>query len=222
MTQSDSLSSETKAVFGNKTRGKILRTSLILFNASGFDSVSTAQIANAADVLDGTLWYHFKAKQDLAIAHLDLLEARIEQNLLHSNANEPTPLGGRMLKTFDALWDFRYLVRDPLPGLQSNLEFSKRLSNAYESVERIIKQRLIAASEEGLLTLEGADIDALATNCVLIGRYWLDYARIRNGPPGDSDENRQQAIQQILTVLKPHFSRKVLNFLSAKDTAEPN
>ncbi|MEL6692475.1 MAG: TetR family transcriptional regulator, partial [Pseudomonadota bacterium] len=51
------LSDATRDLFGTKTRGKILTTSLSCFNEDGFDRVSTAQLAETAEVLDGTLWY---------------------------------------------------------------------------------------------------------------------------------------------------------------------
>ena len=54
------------------TKENILENSLILFNEQGFDSVTTASIAKHSSILEGTLWYHFNTKLDLAMAHQDI------------------------------------------------------------------------------------------------------------------------------------------------------
>ena len=53
----------TLDLFSQKTRDKILAASLVLFNQRGFGAVTTAGIAEQAGILEGTLWYHFRAKK---------------------------------------------------------------------------------------------------------------------------------------------------------------
>ncbi|MEM8637028.1 MAG: TetR/AcrR family transcriptional regulator [Pseudomonadota bacterium] len=194
--------------------------SLELFNQSGFDAVSTAQIASASDVLDGTLWYHFKAKQDLATAHLQALETRLEQTLLASENSDSELVVERFLKPFDALWDFRYLLRDPLPALHTDPEFSKRITHAYEAVEKNTMHRLNKAFDEGLLALAGVDASALAKNCVVIGRYWLDYARIRNGDLENGETDKVQAARQVFLTIRPYLTQKALSLIEANSPTQ--
>ena len=59
------LTPETLDLFSQKTRDKILATSLVMFNQRGAGAVTTASIAEGAGVLEGTLWYHFRTKKDI-------------------------------------------------------------------------------------------------------------------------------------------------------------
>ena len=215
MTNQNNISAATTSVFGKKTKGTILSVSLELFNQMGFHAVSTAQIASASDVLEGTLWYHFKAKKDLAKTHLDTLEIRLEESLLVSDATDPRAVIERYLNIFDALWDFRYLLRNPLPISQADPEFADRIRHAYETVEKNTAYRLNAASEEGLLSLSDVDVTALAKNCVVIGNYWLDYIRTRNGTPQNRDTDKRQAAQQVLLLLQPYLTPTALTLIDA-------
>lgn len=58
------------------TKGKILKTALHLFAQSGFDAVSTSQIADALSITKGALYRHFESKQ----AIFDAILSKMEQN----------------------------------------------------------------------------------------------------------------------------------------------
>ena len=49
-----------------KTRNKLFASALALFNANGIDATSTKEITEAAGVAEGTLYRHFKSKDELA------------------------------------------------------------------------------------------------------------------------------------------------------------
>jgi len=49
----------------NKTKKRILETTIRLFNRDGFANVSLPQIADIVDISLGNLTYHFKKKEDL-------------------------------------------------------------------------------------------------------------------------------------------------------------
>jgi AcrR family transcriptional regulator len=60
------------------TRDRLIAVSLALFNERGPDRVTTAQIAEAAGVNEGNLYYYFKTKQALILAIFDRFEAAVE------------------------------------------------------------------------------------------------------------------------------------------------
>ena len=72
------LTAATLDRFSAKTRDKLLEASLILFNERGFSAVTTASIAQQAGVLEGSLWYHFRTKKDILLAHIELLQQVFE------------------------------------------------------------------------------------------------------------------------------------------------
>ena len=208
LTHTSQLSETTRDLFGHKTRGKILAASLACFNRDGFHRVSTAQLAEAADVLEGTLWYHFKAKTDLILAHLEAFEARLDAHLAADIAESPDAIIADFLDIFVILWEFRYLLRDPLSGLNDDDTISLRLKETYQLVEERVEARLHKSAQAGFIDLKDVDAKTLALSCVLIGRYWFDYARVRYAGDPDHNRLRSQCLQQLLSVVRPYFTVK--------------
>ncbi len=57
------------------TRARILEVAGRLFEQHGYDAVTVAEIADAADVSVKTLFVYFRSKEDLAVADTGLLDA---------------------------------------------------------------------------------------------------------------------------------------------------
>lgn len=201
------LSDATRDLFGIKTRGKILTTSLNCFNEDGFDRVSTAQLAETADVLEGTLWYHFRAKNDLVLAHLENFEARLDAHLATEIADRPDAIIADFLEIFVILWDFRYLLRDPLAALNDDDTVRVRLKETLQVIERSAEARILKSAEAGYIDLGNSDARSLAVSCTLIGRYWFDYARIRYSDDTHHSNLRRGCTEQMLAVLQPYFTQ---------------
>jgi AcrR family transcriptional regulator len=63
-----------------ETRAAIARAAMELFQARGFDAVTVADVARAADVSEKTVFNHFAAKEDLVfVAGAERRAARIEE-----------------------------------------------------------------------------------------------------------------------------------------------
>ena len=209
------LSPATVAAFGSKTRGKILRASLALFDEQGFDFVTTAQIATTADVLEGTLWYHFKTKKDLVLAHLDTMEQRLEEHFGQPFPEAPAQAVETFLALFGILWEFRYLLRDPLFALEPREAILERLRDSYVRIEGLVEDRLRAAEAAGRLDLRGACVREIAANCVMIGRFHMDYARIRHRESVDTE--LQTGARAIASLLRPYMTEGVAGVLRTRD-----
>ena len=201
------LSDATCDLFGIKTRGKILATSLNCFNDDGFDRVSTAQLAETAEVLDGTLWYHFRAKNDLVLAHLEHFEARLNAHLATDIADRPDAIIADFLEIFVILWDFRYLLRDPLAVLNDDDTVRVRLKETLQVIEESAEARIRKSAQAGYIDLGNSDARSLAVSCTLIGRYWFDYARVRYSDETDHMNLRLGCTEQMLAVLQPYFTK---------------
>ncbi len=66
----------SKKKIWHETRSKKTKTALHLFAQSGFDAVSTSQIADALSITKGALYRHFDSKQ----AIFDAILSKMEQN----------------------------------------------------------------------------------------------------------------------------------------------
>lgn len=60
-----------------ESRARILSTAIDLFSRHGLDAVTIDQIAAAADVGKGTVYNYFTAKEDIVVAFMADLEARL-------------------------------------------------------------------------------------------------------------------------------------------------
>src|SRR5262249_17453796 len=79
-----------------QTRDAIAAAALALFRERGFDAVTVADVARAADVSEKTVFNHFPAKEDLVFAHSeDRLDARAEAIRLR-------PPGVPLIRVFEA------------------------------------------------------------------------------------------------------------------------
>ena len=68
------------------TKDKIFQSALELFASKGIQSTSTAQISKKAGIASGTLFVHFKSKQEL----IDTIYLSIKKNAF-SDLNENIP-----------------------------------------------------------------------------------------------------------------------------------
>ena len=79
-----------------QTRDAIAAAALALFQEHGFDAVTVADVARAADVSEKTVFNHFPAKEDLVFAHSDdRLDAR-------ADAIRMRPPGVPLIRVFEA------------------------------------------------------------------------------------------------------------------------
>jgi len=62
------------------TKEKILEEALTLFSEQGYDGTSVEQIAIAVGIKAPSLYKHFKGKEDILNALIDISEARYEES----------------------------------------------------------------------------------------------------------------------------------------------
>ena len=106
------LTAATLDRFSSKTRDRLLETSLVLFNERGFGAVTTASIAERAGVLEGSLWYHFRTKKNILVAHIELLQQVFEGTNLDADSTDADTIIAGIFASYDVIWDFRYILRD--------------------------------------------------------------------------------------------------------------
>src|SRR5918911_1480825 len=60
-----------------RTRQLISQTARQLFSERGFENVSVAEVARAAEVSDATVFNYFASKEDLVFSGLEVFEAQL-------------------------------------------------------------------------------------------------------------------------------------------------
>ncbi len=117
-------------------REAILETALELFQNKGFSNVSTETIAKEANVAKGTVFHHFKSKDDLALAVV---------NRFLRNALEQLKQARNVLSAKETL---RILIRESLKVEQLTPGFLELL---LEITLRFSDEQVTDLTEEGLL-----------------------------------------------------------------------
>ena len=80
-------------------RNEILDTAERLFVEKGFDGTSTNDILNDIGIARGTLYYHFKSKEDILDAMIERLTGRLVANAAEIVKNKDIPVLQRLTMT---------------------------------------------------------------------------------------------------------------------------
>jgi AcrR family transcriptional regulator len=200
-----------------KTRDKILKTALMLFNERGEAHVSLGQIATRLGISEGNLWYHFRTKDDLVTALFAELEARIEHHL----ARRPADFGPHLADfaeharhSYRFMWDYRFLYRHRCdPDAESAI--ATRIAHLIERAHRHVEGILAEMVRRGLMRATPTEIADLAVNAWIISRYWLDYLQERHGRNKIGESDLEAGVKQLFALYHPHLTDAALAEVAA-------
>jgi AcrR family transcriptional regulator len=189
-----------------RTRDRILKAALQLFNERGEAHVSLAQIAGRLHISEGNLWYHFRTKHDLVAALFAELEERVVQNLSREPADHNlADFSDYTRQSFRIMWEYRFLYRrrsDP----EKESELALRIAQHIERTHRYTEHILAEMVARKLLAATPQEISELAANAWIISRYWLDYLQERHGLARISEEDLQAGVKQLFALYRPHLT----------------
>jgi AcrR family transcriptional regulator len=191
-----------------KTRDRILKAALALFNERGEAHVSLAQIAGRLGISEGNLWYHFRTKHDLVAALFAELEERIERNFSRKPAATGTHLADYAdytRQSFRDIWEYRFLYRhryDP----EAESELAQRIAALIERTHRHTERILAEMVARKLFAASPQEISEIAANAWIISRYWLDYLQERHGLARITEADLQAGVKQLFALYRPHLT----------------
>ena len=191
-----------------QTRQRILDASLAMFNAQGEPNVTTNHIADELEISPGNLYYHFRNKDDIIEQLFAGYEARMDAALAAPEGRLPglEDIWLQLHLVFECIWDYRFLYRDLVDILTRNrrlrMRFARILKRADERAHAVLRGLLQA----GILRASVAEMNAAATNILVIATFWMNYAAAR----GDHDERAsiRDGIVQVMMSISP-FLRDV-------------
>ncbi|MCA3218673.1 MAG: TetR/AcrR family transcriptional regulator [Burkholderiales bacterium] len=196
-----------------RTRERILELSLRLFNDFGEPNVNTTIIADEMKISPGNLYYHFKNKDDIVQSIFQQFEREIDKLIA------VPPAGGRVPNVedvwlflhvlFELVWKYRFFYRD-LSNLLINsrtleLRFKKLLADKVEMARWLCE----GMARNGELRAGRAEIDALATNMVVVATYWLSYQYVQNprhfAEPAFVNRAVSRGCYQVMALTAPYL-----------------
>lgn len=200
-----------------RTRERILETSLVMFNERGEPNVTTNHIADELEISPGNLYYHFRNKDDIIENLFARYEERMDQALVSPEGRLPEleDVWLQLHLVFECIWEHRFLYRDLVDILSRNrklrMHFARILRRASENAVEVMR----GLARAGIVRASAAEIDAIATNILVVATFWLNYAAVR----GDKDEHQsiRLGIVQVMMLIAPFLrdaERLHLNTLS--------
>ena len=186
-----------------QTRQRILDASLSMFNAQGEPNVTTNHIADELEISPGNLYYHFRNKDDIIEQLFGEYEQRIDAALAAPEGRLPglEDVWLQLHLVFECIWDYRFLYRDLIDILSRNrrlrIRFARLLKRADDSAHAVMR----GLGQAGVMRASAAELDAAATNILVIATFWLNYASVR----GEKDEHVaiRDGIVQVMMSLAP-------------------
>ena len=184
-----------------QTRQRILDASLAMFNEQGEPNVTTNHIADELEISPGNLYYHFRNKDDIIEQLFVRYEERMDAALSTPQARLPEleDIWLQLHLVFECIWEFRFLYRDLVDILSRNrrlrLRFARILKRASDSATEVMRGLVRA----GIMRASAAEVEATATNILVIATFWLNYA----SAVGERDEQVaiRKGIVQVMMLM---------------------
>lgn len=207
-----------------RTRERILKISLELFNRHGETNVTTGHIADELNISPGNLYYHFRNKDEI-IHHLF---ANFEK-VIDVSPGEIADAGNVMEDMwlylhlmFESIWVYRFLYRnlDDLLTRDAKLKshFNIIMGHKREAVislcDALVKAKAMHAAED--------EVRALAENVLVVSTYWLNFEHLRARSHGkfatepEPEQHLSRGVYQVMSLVAPFLvgdAKKHLHYL---------
>ena len=190
-----------------RTRERILETSLRLFNQFGEPNVTTAVIADEMNISPGNLYYHFRNKDEIIEEIFGAFEREIEDTLAAPQQRAPdvedTWLFLHVL--FELIWKYRFLYRDLNDLLSRNRTVEVHFRRILEHSVRTANLLCAGMVAVGQMRADAREMDALATNMVVVSTYWLSYEYVREPRRPAEGLALGRGVYQVMAMAAPYF-----------------
>jgi len=191
----------------SKTKEKILKTALGLFNNEGESAVSAVDIASVMGISPGNLYYHYKGKDEIIVELFADFEEEIRQ-VLSSPIRQPLKMEDNWVYLyiiFEEICDFRFFYKNQSELIQRIPTLRHKFSRILALKEQTGFSLLSALEAEGHLTFDEGEKAALAGRLAQHFTFWLQYHDLRFGtsPPKSLID---QGVFMTLIQITPYWT----------------
>lgn len=194
-----------------RTRERILELSLRLFNEFGEPNITTTVIAEEMNISPGNLYYHFRNKDDIVNSLFAQFEAEIGRMLAVPADRRPNieDVWLYLHLMFELVWRYRFFYRDLSDLLSRNRKLELHFKQILAHEIKVAQQLCLGLRADKAMEANDQEIDALATNIVVLGTYWLSYEYVRNPRKYTEQEAMTEALArgcyQVLSLIGPYL-----------------
>lgn len=195
----------------SRTRDRVLDVALALFNERGADRVTTAEIAGAAGINEGNLYYYFQKKEQIALALFEFFAAALiatAERAIEDPA-DPASYAAYQRGWFELMWDYRLFYRDgaALRAMAPNLR--ARLAELTLRGQAEVRRVFGLMREHGFMRASDEDIDVLIGNLWIVSSYWMDFRIVEHGAPV-TPEDLAWGFRQVERLARPYLTEAAI------------
>jgi AcrR family transcriptional regulator len=192
-----------------KTRERIIKMAVRLFNRHGIGEVSTKRIAKSMGISPGNLHYHFRSKEDLVRAIWAIMEERLDAVWSDpAIAASEAAVAGFLRGLNTIFYEFRFFYlqlpmlveRDPVIGQR----YAKRARRALERFREFTDAWMAAGIMRKLESEEERTL--LIRNMWLVSQLWMYYWHTVCS--GVKEKDIHEGMLQTLALYTPYLSEK--------------
>jgi AcrR family transcriptional regulator len=194
-----------------RTRERILEISLRLFNEFGEPNITTTIIAEELNISPGNLYYHFRNKDDIVDSIFLQFEDEINRMLSVPADRRPTieDVWLYLHLIFELVWRYRFFYRDLSDLLSRNRKLELHFKQIYKHKMLVARQLCDGLRGDGALDASDQEIEALASNMVVVASYWLSYEYVLNPRRYTEQQVMADALKrgcyQVLSLVGPYL-----------------
>ncbi|MFZ5616071.1 MAG: TetR/AcrR family transcriptional regulator [Pseudomonadota bacterium] len=185
-----------------KTRDRILKTSLALFNSEGEAQVSTVDIAAVLGISPGNLYYHFKGKEAIIEALFDDFEIELRQ-VLSAPIEKPLSLEDNWIFVyiiFEEINDFRFFYEGMASILERCPSLRPRLARLLTLKKSTTLAILNSLEAQKLVAFLADEKERLADRIAAHLTFWLQYRLITHGEQSDRSRINDGVYSTVLQI----------------------
>lgn len=199
-----------------KTRDRILKTSLALFNTEGEAQVSTVDIAAVLGISPGNLYYHFKGKEAIIEALFDAFEIELRQ-VLSAPMARPVSFEDNWVFiyiVFEEINDFRFFYEGMASILERCATLRPRLARLLALKRSTTLAVLSALQSQKLIAFHGDEKERLADRIAAHFSFWLQYRAVTE-PEGSDRARINDAVYATILQIAPYLAGDRAAYLKA-------
>jgi len=190
-----------------ETRENILATALRMFNEQGSSLVTTNHIAKEAGISPGSLYYHFKNKEEIILALFEqMISALSDSFQLPDSASFGLNEFLEMFQTsFKLILQYPFFSKEinTLMRRDSKLKkvFHQFRDQRFQDVEMILAHLV----DSGQMRLSDQDIllGDLVEMVWVLAFFWTPYLEMSEQPL--DEDNVERGVRVVLKLLEPYF-----------------
>ena len=199
---------KSKKPKGAATRALILQTAERLFNEENASDVSTNQIAAAAGLSPGNLYYYFRNKEEIIRALVPAIQQAIAEPMTYpaGEAISADRMANDYVKAIEVLWNHRFFFSDLIGLGRRDPQLAEMIQSLQDETVAALSSMFQDVIDQGdMEQLDDATLAHLSLNTFLIWFSWISFMDRASEPFAERAQRLADGALACLAVVDPYL-----------------